>query len=93
MRILARQLALNEAVAFAEIDDEAVLLNVETGVYFGLSAVGCRIWKLLEETQDEEALLDRLLGEYDVELDQAAEDLREFLDELVSRGLAREIER
>ncbi len=38
-----------DEVIFRELDGEAVILNLDTGIYFGLDAVGTRIWRLIEE--------------------------------------------
>ena len=73
---------VNESVVCAELEEEAVLLHVEAGVYFGLDEVGLRIWNLLVAGTTETELFDRLLAEYDVEPDQLRSDIGEFLDDL-----------
>ena len=32
-----------------ELEGEAVILNLRSGIYFGLSAVGARIWQHIQE--------------------------------------------
>ena len=49
------------------LDGEAVLLDLASGTYFGLDAVGTRIWELLDQRQPLAAILDAILDEYDVE--------------------------
>ena len=85
-----RGLVLNETVVSAELDDELVLLNVETGIYFGLDAIGSRIWRLLAQGAAEGDIFDRLLAEYDVEPAQLRSDLSGFLKVLTAKGLARQ---
>ena len=41
--------AASPAVVFRQMDDGAVLLDLESGVYFGLDEVGTRVWTLLLE--------------------------------------------
>jgi hypothetical protein len=86
---VTRTLAVNESVVYAELDDEAVLLNVETGIYFGLNPIGTGIWKALSEGADEGAIVDRLAEEYDVERAQLEVDVMEFLGGLLVQGLIR----
>jgi len=79
--------AAAQGIVFAELGDEAVLLNTETGVYFGLDAVGTRIWKLLVEGASEEQIYASLLDDYDVAPDSLREDLAAFMHQLEQRGL------
>ena len=46
---LHERFVVNPSVVFREMDGEGVLLNLDSGVYFGLDAVGMRIWTLLLE--------------------------------------------
>ena len=84
-----RRAVISESVACAELGDEVVLLNVETGIYFGLDAVGADMWRLLTEGAAEGDIVDRLLAEYDVEPDRLRADLAAVLDALEAKGLAR----
>jgi hypothetical protein len=85
---LRQRVAASETVVYAELDDEIVLLNVESGIYFGLDVVGARIWTLLAEGMNEEEMCERLQDEFAVDARELRADLAEFLDLLVARGLA-----
>ena len=90
MTIVDKQkLRVSESVVSAELEGEAVLLNVETGVYFGLDALGSEIWKHLEQGATEDAIFTQLLQEYEVEASQLADDLSTFLGLLQEKGLAK----
>jgi hypothetical protein len=91
--VAGRRVQVNESVVCAELDQEAVLLNVETGVYFGLDPIGTAIWKLLEAGSTEEDIIRQLTAEYEVELVQIQTDMAEFLDLLSSKGLVQVVER
>jgi hypothetical protein len=78
---------INQSVVFAELGDEAVLLNTDTGIYFGLDTVGSRIWALLAEGMREEQIHGQLLREYAVRSDQLRDDIARFLRGLEDRGL------
>ncbi len=70
-----------------ELDGETVILDMDSGVYLGLDAIGTRVWSLIENECTFQDLLEILLAEYDVESDQCLGDLQEFLAELVNGGL------
>ena len=79
-----------EGVVCAALEDGAVLLDVERGVYHGLDEVGLRIWTLLGEGNDPAAIAERLAGEYDAAPADIRADLGAFLDALRAQGLVRE---
>jgi hypothetical protein len=72
---------------YSEIADEAVILNLESGVYYGLNSVGVDIWQWLQHSQTEEKLLDLILAEYEVTPEQAEQDLQSILKEMLEVGL------
>lgn len=71
----------------ASVDDEMVILNVETGVYYGLKQVGARVWSLLQEPRRVRFVRDRLVQEYEVSAERCEDDLRKLLQELECEGL------
>ena len=79
----------SEAVVAADIGDGLVLLNVDTGVYYGLNVVGASSWRLLAEGKSAEAVLASLLREYDVDEDRLRTDLDRLFADLVRCGLVR----
>ena len=74
-------------VIFKRVGDEIVLLDYERGIYYGLDAVGGRVWELLGEGKDRAAVIDQLLLEYDVGADELTRDLDALLAELQGLGL------
>jgi hypothetical protein len=76
-------------VVYQELAGEegAVLLNLDTGVYFGLNPVGARIWELLENPRSEAQLQASIAEEFEVDPDVALTDVREFLAGLNERSL------
>ncbi|MEO1692586.1 MAG: PqqD family protein, partial [Cyanobacteria bacterium J06631_6] len=49
---------------YSEIDSEAVILDVNSGTYFGLNEVSNRIWQLLQTPASEPAIIEQILAEY-----------------------------
>ena len=72
---------------YSEIAEEAVILNLESGVYYGLNEVGVDIWKWLQQPQTTQNLLNLLLQEYDVTPEQAKKDLEAILQEMLAAKL------
>ena len=76
-----------EDVVFRELDGEAVILNLDSGMYFGLDAVGTRIWRLLDAHRTLRGTLEALEKEFDAPSDRLATDLTEFVGQLRAKGL------
>ena len=67
--------------------DEAAILNMATGAYYGLDAVGAMIWQRIERPTSFGEINAALLSEYDVAPECAKQDLDRFVQELVAAGL------
>lgn len=66
-----------------EVGDEAVLLSLEDGEYYGLNAVGTSIWQLLQVPRPVATIRDQLLAEFaDVEPAACEAEVMAFLTEL-----------
>jgi hypothetical protein len=70
-----------------DLGGEAAILNVKTGVYYGLDPVGARIWNLLQQPRAVRDVRDVLLAEYDAEAEKCASDLLALLERLQAEGL------
>lgn len=81
--------AIAESVLYRELEGEAVLLEIESGYYFGLNEIGSRIWTLLVAHGDLEAVLVALMAEYEVTEERLRTDVTTFLGALVERRLVR----
>lgn len=65
------RLVKNPAVVCTDMDDGAVLLDLETTSYYSLNRTALRIWTLIESNPTIEAVAARLAEEYDVDFDGA----------------------
>ena len=83
----SRRLEIPADVIFEVLDGEAVILNLKTGVYFSLNAVGTRIWKLIEEHGEIAKISETMLKEYEVQPEALDLDLQQVLSQLVEKGL------
>ena len=78
-----------DAIASA-VGDETVILQLKTGAYFGLDAIGTRIWQLLKEGDRPAAICAQLAREYDVARDVLEADVRRLLGELEANEIVAE---
>jgi hypothetical protein len=69
-------------VIVTELDGEAVLLNLETKLYFSLNATGVAIWKLLDEGLTLGQIGERLFQEYDVTPEKAQQSVLDLVGQL-----------
>jgi len=87
MTTLEARVSIPAEVLFHDLDGEAVLLNLQSGKYFGLDSIGTRIWNLLAEHGVLAVAYQTVLEEYDVDADQLQSDLLALVDQLASSGL------
>lgn len=81
------RVSIGEHVYAEAVNDETVLLELSSGQYYGLDAVGSRLWQLLAELGSTEAVVEQALTEYDVDREELARDLDELVQELARRQL------
>ena len=71
-----------------DVADEAVLLSMQTGEYYGLNPVGASIWRLIQQPQTVAALVTALMEEYDgVTADECSVAVLSFLEEMIALEL------
>lgn len=70
-------------------DGELVVLSLEDGMYYGLNAVGARVWALLEEPRTVREVQERLVDEFRVDPERCSKEVGELLTSLVGLGLVR----
>jgi hypothetical protein len=87
MSDLMTRVTVPESVLFRDLDGESVLLETGSGRYYGLDEVGTRMWNLLRQHGEIEAVCRDLLTEYDVPEERLRQDLHDFVEILASRHL------
>lgn len=71
----------------AELGDELVALDVQSGSSFALNEVAASVWRRLSEPRSFEQLRDELVSDYDVPVEQCTRELHQLLDDLAEKGL------
>jgi hypothetical protein len=82
-----RVFRISDGVVFRELDGEAVLLNLDSGMYFGLDRIGTRIWQLVEQHGRIDPIVTTLVDEYDADATVLREDVARLLGALTEKGL------
>ena len=77
-------------VQWTVLDGEAVLLNLENGVYYTLNRVGTKIWEHFTGDQPLEGVLSAICEGFDVTEDMARDDLTALVARLRQEGLIAE---
>jgi hypothetical protein len=81
------RLAPSERVVIRELSGESVLLDLKSGLYFGLNAVGTRVWNLMAHGESLRAVTAALSAEFDAPAAVIEEELLRFSTELCENGL------
>lgn len=71
----------------SSLGDEVAILHLRAGKYYGLNAMGARIWSLIQKPRIVEEVRDVLVNEYDVQPERCERDLLALLQELADEGL------
>jgi hypothetical protein len=77
----------SDDATWQEVGEEIIILDVDSGAYFGVQGTGARIWQLADGALTGDEIARRLVDEYEVELEDARSDVRELLGYLVENGL------
>jgi len=74
-------------VMTAMVNDELVMMSVETGQYFNLNAVGAHIWRLLESPKAVDEIVTALVDCYDAPESVIREEALAFLARLEGQDM------
>jgi hypothetical protein len=77
----------NKKVVWSVLDNECILLHLESHVYYTLNASGRFLWESLAEKKSFHRLLEDIMNRHDVDAETARGDLTEILEDLVKEGL------
>lgn len=86
---LNQKIIFSETVATQEVDDEIIILDMNTENYFGLNKIGSAIWQVIKEKPVLNEVYETLLERYDVESEVLMADLENFVEKLLKSGLAK----
>ena len=73
------------------LDDEMIVLDLESGVYYGLNPVSACVWRHLAEPVGLEALVDAVEDEFETAGNDTRADVEDLLATLCAHGLVTEV--
>jgi hypothetical protein len=76
-----------EEVLISRLQEESVILNLDSERYFGLDDVGTRILSVLTAADSIEAAYESLRDEYDVDGQVLRQDLVALIENLLQQGI------
>lgn len=71
----------------SDIAGETVILGLSAGRYYGLDAVGARIWQLIQTPIAVADVRRTIVSEYEVDPDRCEADLLQLLEKMMAAGL------
>ncbi len=86
---LAHRVQRSDEVLFQEVGGEAVLLDLSSELYFGLDPVGTRVWTLIGEGQQLQAVYEAICSEFDAPPTTVHSDLMSLIGRLFEVGLVK----
>jgi hypothetical protein len=69
------------------VDEEALLIHLQSGTYFSLNQVGTRVWEIMDGSKTVAELAAVIASEYEVSQEQAQTDVSNLVNELVEEKL------
>ncbi len=84
-------LALNDNVAFEILDGKAVILHLDSGIYYQLNVSATLYWLAIVESEQLADLVKRVAGIYQVEPENVEEDFKELTRYWLRIGLVKHV--
>ncbi|HPQ46505.1 MAG TPA: PqqD family protein [Clostridia bacterium] len=78
---------LNENIILKDMQGEAVLLNLDTGDYYSLNAVGNKIINLTLEDMTVDEIAAELIEIYDIDEKTAKSDINSLINDLINNNI------
>ena len=71
----------------SDLGGEVAILDLGSGMYYGLDEVGARVWELIGKPMVVQEVVGVILDEYDVGVEEGRGDVLALLRELADKGL------
>lgn len=84
---LDQSVVVNPAVFAASLDQSAVLMDIQSGLYFEFDAIGADIWTRIAQPLRVDALCADLARDYDASIETIRSGVIAFLTQIADKGL------
>ena len=75
-------LRLKAGVEWQRVDDEVVVLDLNSSAYLAVNGTGAALWRLIAAGTTERELVEELTDRFPVDVDQAHADVMQFTSQL-----------
>ncbi|WP_411345354.1 lasso peptide biosynthesis PqqD family chaperone [Paenibacillus sp. WLX1005] len=82
-----QKITQNKNYIASDMNGEKVMLDVQSGKYYNLGAIGGRIWDLTSQPTTVDGIVDVLVQEYDVPRDVCSQQVQTFIQQMLNEGL------
>lgn len=89
--VLNKKYQVDPDILYRQIDNEAVLLHISSGMYYSLNPTSIHVWLALQNKSPFTEAIEAVLAKYDVERDTVIKDLEAFIHRLTEYGLITEV--
>ena len=70
-----------------DLGDEKIILNMKTGEYYGMNAVGSHVWDMIQESRTVDEVIAALVEKYGIDQERCEHDIMALLKEMSEVGL------
>ena len=89
---MGNQYIQNKKIIQSKIGEEVVMMDMDSGFYFGINSVGSVIWQHLSEAIYLDDLVDKLIKDFNIDKKTCESDTIEFLNDLLGKGIIKIVE-
>jgi len=77
----------SQEVLHSMVDEEAIMMNINTGEYHNINEIGNMIWELLESPISFEMICQAIMETYEVSQEVCEAEVMRFIQELLDKKL------
>lgn len=82
-----QKITQNSNYIASDMNGEKVMLDIESGKYYNLGAIGGRIWDISEKPVTVDEIVAVLVQEYEVEPEVCKQQVSTFVEKMLQEGL------
>ena len=81
------KIGFKKDVIFSDLEDEMIIMDMNSGKYFGLNETGAKIWSLFDKYGDLKEVVKALCEEYEISKEKCEKEVIRFLKRLQQKDL------
>jgi len=76
-----------ENIALTDVDDEMVLLNLDSGTYYGLNRIGAQFVRSIQNGLSRDQTTEEIVRQYQMDRATVNNDIAELIEQLLAQKL------